>query len=164
MQHTETGLVTTTCHYKHNLFDYTVLQHIRSRYWKKWWVMGQHPLTHDPCDPSNNGDPCDPLTHDPPTHRLPCSVPFCTPLHLRCLYAYNYRFCLNTLPLDLPVAKTESEQNAAVNRAKRWTQIMRLFPVPTSACCVCCSCCYCFANVRRRRDDKCPFPAYLACW
>ena len=36
------------------------------------WVMGQHPLTHDPCDPSNNhGDPCDPLTHDPPTHRLP---------------------------------------------------------------------------------------------
>ena len=33
--------------------------------------MGQHPLTHDPCDPSNNGDPCDSLTHDPPTHRLP---------------------------------------------------------------------------------------------
>ena len=36
--------------------------------------MGQHPLTHDPCDPSNNGDPCDPLTHDPPTHRLPCYI------------------------------------------------------------------------------------------
>ena len=34
--------------------------------------MGQHLLTHDPCDPSNNGDPCDPLTHDPPTHSLPC--------------------------------------------------------------------------------------------
>ena len=27
--------------------------------------MGQHPLTHDPCDLSNNGDPCDPLTHRP---------------------------------------------------------------------------------------------------
>ena len=57
MQHTGTGLVTTSCHYKHNLFDYTVLQHIRSKYWKKWCVMGQHPMTHDPCDPSNNGDP-----------------------------------------------------------------------------------------------------------
>jgi len=33
--------------------------------------MSQQPLTHDPCDPSNNGDPCDPLTHDPPTHSLP---------------------------------------------------------------------------------------------
>jgi len=30
--------------------------------------MGQHPLIHDPCDPSNNGDPCDGC--DPwPMHR-----------------------------------------------------------------------------------------------
>jgi len=63
MQHTGTGMVTTTCHYKHNLFDYTVLQHIRSKYWKK----NDGSLTHDPCDPSNNGDPCDPwpMTHRP---------------------------------------------------------------------------------------------------
>jgi len=27
--------------------------------------MGQHPLTHDPCDSSNNGDPCDPWRTDP---------------------------------------------------------------------------------------------------
>jgi len=48
MQHTGTGLV-TTCHYKHNLFDYTVLQHIRSKYWKKYdgsWVSTQWPMTH----------------------------------------------------------------------------------------------------------------------
>ena len=36
--------------------------------------MGQHPLTHDPCDPSNNGDPCDDVTHDSLTHRLPCPM------------------------------------------------------------------------------------------
>jgi len=28
--------------------------------------MGQHTLTHDPCDPSKN-DPFDPPTHDPST-------------------------------------------------------------------------------------------------
>ena len=84
MQHTGTGLVTTTCHYKHNFFDYTVLQHIRSKYWKKLWVMGQHPLTHDPCDPSNNGDPwpTDPsptLGRGPSPPRPLLTVPNVTP-------------------------------------------------------------------------------------
>jgi len=59
MQHTGTGLVTTTCHYKHNLFDYTVLQHM-FQILKKMMGHGSAPT-----DPSNNGDPCDPLTHRP---------------------------------------------------------------------------------------------------
>ena len=40
-------------------------------FWKKWWVMGQHLVTHDPCDPSDFRDPFDPW---PMTHRpIPCS-------------------------------------------------------------------------------------------
>ena len=38
---------------------------------KNWWVMGQHLVTHDPCDPSDFRDPFDPW---PMTHRsIPCS-------------------------------------------------------------------------------------------
>ena len=39
---------------------------------KNWWVMGQHLVTHDPCDPSDFRDPFDPwpMTHDPSTHSL----------------------------------------------------------------------------------------------
>ena len=51
---------------------------------KKLWVMGQHPLTHDPCDPSNNGDPwpTDPsptLGRGPSPPRPLLTVPNVTP-------------------------------------------------------------------------------------
>ena len=40
---------------------------------KNLWVMGQHLVTHDPCDPSDFRDPFDPW---PMTHRpIPCSAP-----------------------------------------------------------------------------------------
>ena len=41
---------------------------------KNWWVMGQHLVTHDPCNPSDFRDPFDPW---PMTHRpIPCSASF----------------------------------------------------------------------------------------
>ena len=50
--------------------QYRALHYMQS-HGKNWWVMGQHLVTHDPCDPSDFRDPFDPwpMTHPP----IPCS-------------------------------------------------------------------------------------------
>ena len=66
---------------------------------KNWWVMGQHLVTHDPCDPSDFRDPFDPW---PMTHRpIPCSGREWYDYH--CLFIFVYR-CRETALVTLTQA------------------------------------------------------------
>ena len=54
-------------HTHHRLTRYIIIATIYkpSHRVKNWWVMGQHLVTHDPCDPSDFRDPFDPWPIDP---------------------------------------------------------------------------------------------------
>ena len=69
------------CKFKHNLFDYTVLQHIRSKYWKNdgSWVSTHWPMTH--------------VTHWPMTHR-PIAYPASAFVDMRLADALVYLLLL----------------------------------------------------------------------
>jgi len=77
--------------------------------------MGQHLVTHDPCDPSDFRDPFDTLTHDPSTHSLLWStvshIVFGSVTHVRLSVSRCHLWCCLTLGLAGPTKVDRSDSS-----------------------------------------------------